>query len=133
MKQPLPRHRTDPIADGRKEGVYKAFRAFVIHAANAKSASPWKTSHSAAAVDVLASSREVEQVAIRIVTDRYRKNGWSVTSREAVKVGYDLLCRRGRDVAHVEVKGRAQDGDVVIVTVIGARTAPRAQSDTHLV
>lgn len=159
--EPLPRKpaRLDSYFDGKKEGVYKAvrvpavmlrmsqervtsvepeivraFRAFVVHAANAKSASPWRTSHSPAAIDVLAraggrriaqpgyyvsgatddedtttnerdlaaelaSSREVEQAAIRVVTDRCRTDGWSVTSREAAKVGYDLFCKRGRDVA----------------------------------
>ncbi|MBI2302221.1 MAG: DUF3883 domain-containing protein [Armatimonadetes bacterium] len=49
--------------------------------------------------------REVEQAAVACVTRRYQARGWQVESVEDQKVGYDLLCRTGRQLAHVEVKG----------------------------
>jgi Domain of unknown function (DUF3883) len=47
----------------------------------------------------------VELAAVNAVTSEYRSRGWRVKSKESEKVGYDLLCRRGSAVHHVEVKG----------------------------
>ncbi len=47
----------------------------------------------------------VELAAVNAVTSEYRSRGWRVMSKESEKVGYDLLCRRGSAVHHVEVKG----------------------------
>lgn len=64
----------------------------------------------------LVPSREVEEAAIAFVTKRYRDLGYEVRSTEADKIGYDLHCSRRGEVRHVEVKGRALDGNVVILT-----------------
>jgi uncharacterized protein DUF3883 len=61
-------------------------------------------------------SRDVEEAAIAFVTKRYRDLGYEVRSTEADKIGYDLHCGRRGEVRHVEVKGRALDGNVVILT-----------------
>lgn len=47
----------------------------------------------------------VEQAAMFAVKRDYRSRGWTVQSREAEKLGYDLQCSRGSAVHHVEVKG----------------------------
>ena len=52
-----------------------------------------------------ASNREVEQAAVLAVTELYRNSGWMVRSVEQDRIGYDLLCTRDDEVAHVEVKG----------------------------
>lgn len=65
--------------------------------------------------DIVA-SKEIEQTAIRVVRDWYESRGWKVESVEAERIGYDLRCTKGRDRCHVEVKGRARSGDVVLLT-----------------
>ncbi len=64
----------------------------------------------------LVPSRDVEKAAVAFVTKRYRDFGYKVRSTEADKIGYDLHCSRRGEVRHVEVKGRALDGNVVILT-----------------
>ncbi|MDP9418657.1 MAG: DUF3883 domain-containing protein [Actinomycetota bacterium] len=54
-----------------------------------------------------ASNALSEAAAVRHVTDVYGADGWTVTSREAEKIGYDLDARRGRRELHLEVKGAA--------------------------
>jgi hypothetical protein len=39
------------------------------------------------------------------VTQLYHEDDWDVESREGDGCGYDLECRRGGQVEHVEVKG----------------------------
>ncbi len=65
----------------------------------------------------LATSKEVEQEAIREVTEWYELHGWHVESKEADHIGYDLHCTKGSECRHVEVKGRSQLPDVVLFTV----------------
>lgn len=65
--------------------------------------------------DVVA-SKEIEETAIRVVRNWYESRGWKVVSVEAEQIGYDLRCTKGRDRCHVEVKGRARSGDVVLLT-----------------
>jgi hypothetical protein len=48
---------------------------------------------------------QVEQAAIALVGNNYKKRGWSVESVEVQKCGYDLLCTKGKLQEHVEVKG----------------------------
>lgn len=50
-------------------------------------------------------NRRVERAAIRAVSALYRERGWRVTSREALHLGYDLLCTERNSTHHVEVKG----------------------------
>jgi len=59
---------------------------------------------------------KVEQRAIRFVTNWYTNAGWEVRSREREKVSYDLECKRGGRIEHVEVKGVSGKTDGVIVT-----------------
>lgn len=60
--------------------------------------------------------QEVERAAVDRVTKAYETAGWRVRSLEADKVGYDLECKRGKETRHLEVKGRAQSADTVIIT-----------------
>lgn len=48
---------------------------------------------------------EVEKRAVRCVVGVYRRKGWRVKSREKENLGFDLECRKGAQIEHVEVKG----------------------------
>jgi Domain of unknown function (DUF3883) len=61
-------------------------------------------------------NRQVEAAAVSYATAHYSREGWSVTSVEAEKIGYDLLCRNGRTEKHVEVKGVQADEPCFIMT-----------------
>ncbi|MGE0443036.1 MAG: DUF3883 domain-containing protein [Gemmatimonadales bacterium] len=52
-----------------------------------------------------AENRRVERAAVTAVTKRLRAEGWTVTSVEAARQGFDLRCTRGTDELHAEVKG----------------------------
>ncbi|MCC6899944.1 MAG: DUF3883 domain-containing protein [Polyangiaceae bacterium] len=52
-------------------------------------------------------NRQVELAAIAFVRVLYERNGWTVTSVERDRVGYDLNCRRKGTEEHAEVKGVA--------------------------
>lgn len=63
-----------------------------------------------------AENREVEKAAVTYVTEWYRSQGWTVTSVESEKRGYDLLCERASAELHVEVKGMNGNGKQFILT-----------------
>jgi len=67
-------------------------------------------------VDDMVASKAVEEMAIQLVRNRYECQGWGVRSVEAEKVGFDLDCTKGKERRHVEVKGRARSGKVVLLT-----------------
>ncbi len=75
-------------------------------------------------------NRKVEERAIGFVTARYKAAGWGVRSREKDNVSYDLECRRGNSVEHVEVKGASGEPNHVIVT---AGEYGRLQTDPRAV
>lgn len=50
-------------------------------------------------------NKQVERAAVSFVKDVFKRDGWEVESVEAYKCGYDLLCVKGREEKHVEVKG----------------------------
>lgn len=50
-------------------------------------------------------NRLVEQAAVVHVSEYLRGRGWDVSSVETEGRGFDLLCRQGNRVMHVEVKG----------------------------
>lgn len=50
-------------------------------------------------------NQEAERCAIEFVSAWYRLRGWTVTSFEREKCGYDLRCRRKSETKCVEVKG----------------------------
>ena len=52
---------------------------------------------------------------MNMATEFYRGQGWSVEDVYAC-AGYDLVCRRGHEVRHVEVKATATDGSRLIFT-----------------
>lgn len=50
-------------------------------------------------------NKKVEQAAVKALRRHLGELGWEIRSVEADKVGYDLECRRGSQVLHVEAKG----------------------------
>jgi hypothetical protein len=58
----------------------------------------------------------VELAAVNAARNYYRSRGWRVESREKEPVHYDLLCTRGGNVRHVEVKGIAGAALSFIIT-----------------
>lgn len=75
-------------------------------------------------------NRKVEKAAIKAVTEWYENEGWTVQSKEADKCGYDLLCKRGLEEKHVEVKG--VQGSLVAF-IITANERGKAKDDTNFV
>lgn len=61
-------------------------------------------------------NRKVEIAAINFVTQFYEADGWSVTSVERDKVGYDLVCKKGDERLDVEVKGRSGKQPEFVIT-----------------
>jgi hypothetical protein len=53
----------------------------------------------------LVENKLVERAAVRAVMAHYKSRRWRVESREMQQLGYDLLCKHGSIVHHVEVKG----------------------------
>lgn len=66
---------------------------------------------------------EVEQVAVRVVTEWYSNRGWEVVSVENQRCGFDLLCRRNGTEEHVEVKGVTGNDKRFIITAAELRQA----------
>jgi hypothetical protein len=66
-------------------------------------------------------NRRVEKAAIEFVKQHYEKDGWSVGSVEAQKVGYDLCCDRGDTQVHIEVKGTQGEDVCFIITAAEVR------------
>jgi hypothetical protein len=68
-------------------------------------------------------NRRVEKAAIEFVRLQYEKDGWTVCSVEAQKLGYDLRCDRGNEQEHVEVKGTQGNDVCFIITAAEVRNA----------
>ncbi len=68
---------------------------------------------------------EVEKVAIAIVKQKYKNDGWKIQSVEQQKQGFDLLCRKGNKEEHVEVKGISGSICSFIVTANEVKQAER--------
>lgn len=73
----------------------------------------------------------VEALAMNLATEFYSKT-WDVQDVHGTE-SYDLICRRGREKKHVEVKGTTTDGAEVILTPNEVRhaqdtRAPRCSS-----
>lgn len=71
-------------------------------------------------------NERVERAAIDFVAAHFQKNGWKVESVESRGCGYDLLCRRKGEEAHLEVKGVSGSDPTFIVT---SGEVSRAESD----
>jgi len=63
-------------------------------------------------------NRRVEKAGVEAVRAAYSANGWTVTSVESQKLGYDLLCKKEDFEEHVEVKG-TQGSDVCCIITAG--------------
>lgn len=64
---------------------------------------------------------------MKFETNRYGPAGWDVKSVESLKLGYDLECKKGRLLEHVEVKGTKGSELAFVITeneVIKARNDP---------
>jgi Domain of unknown function (DUF3883) len=59
--------------------------------------------------------KAIEDHAMKKAIAHYRKQGWTVVDVSA-KRSYDLLCKRGRQRLHVEVKGTTSAGESVLLT-----------------
>jgi hypothetical protein len=64
----------------------------------------------------------VEAHAMNTATDFYNAQGWIVEDVHGTQ-SYDLICHRGDEVKHVEVKGTTTDGTEVILTPSEVRHA----------
>jgi hypothetical protein len=51
---------------------------------------------------------------MKAVTAYYKTAGWSVRDVSMAKVGWDLTCTRGREIARVEVKGIRSDRPIAV-------------------
>jgi Domain of unknown function (DUF3883) len=72
-------------------------------------------------------NRRVERAAVAYVTAWYHSQGWQVRTVEGEKRGYDLLCTKGGQQEHVEVKGIRETRPTFIIT---ASELARAVLDT---
>lgn len=87
-------------------------------------------------------NKRVEAAAMRFIIRDYSRQGWKVADVSAQSLGYDLLCAKRQQVAHVEVKGSsgsdlqfiltenerrtwAIDPAFVLAVVTNARTRPK--------
>ena len=71
-------------------------------------------------------NRRVERAAVAYATEWYDSQGWQVLTVEREKRGYDLLCTKGGQQEHVEVKGIRGTRPTFIIT---AGELARATSD----
>jgi hypothetical protein len=67
-------------------------------------------------------NKRVEDAAMRFAARDYKNRGWQVTNVSAQYLGYDLLCTKRRQVAHVEVKGSSGSDLHFILTENERRT-----------
>lgn len=70
-------------------------------------------------------NRIVEQAAVAYVRKYFRGYGWTVRDVSSSRCGYDLECRQGRKVIHVEVKGTRGSQQKFILTRNEAETWQR--------
>ena len=74
-----------------------------------------------------ATRRAVEECAMKRAVGHYEERGWLVDSSVAKNNCFDLLCCRGSEILHVEVKGTSGPGKEVLLTrneVVHAREFP---------
>ncbi len=67
-------------------------------------------------------NKMVETAAMQFVSEWYRTKGWKVTDVSSECLGYDLHCAKGRQMAHVEVKGSSGVDRKFIITANEMRT-----------
>jgi hypothetical protein len=68
-------------------------------------------------------NRLVEEKAVSTAKNQLEQQGWQVESVERLNVGYDLLCKRGAEELHVEVKGISGTVVSFIITPNELRTS----------
>lgn len=75
-------------------------------------------------------NRLVERAAVEHVTGWYKAAGWRVKSVEALRCGFDLICKKGAIEQHVEVKGVQGREPAFIIT---AGEVNQAKSDAGFI
>lgn len=75
-------------------------------------------------------NQKTEKAGILRVTKHLRSRGWRVNDVSPQKLGYDLLCQKGKAVLHVEVKGI---GGATIRFIITAAERTEWQTDPRFV
>jgi hypothetical protein len=75
--------------------------------------------------------RAIERHAIVAAVDHFRRNGWDVEDVGRF-ASYDLECRKGENVLHVEVKGTTSQGERVLLTRNEVFHAKRTESAVAL-
>jgi hypothetical protein len=63
-----------------------------------------------------ATNSQVEQAAIKLVTEEFAGQGWNVTDVSLLKVGWDVTVTRGAEVGHLEVKGVSGVKPTILLT-----------------
>lgn len=58
----------------------------------------------------------IDAYAMKDAMNHYHQIGWETEDVHTKYLGYDLICRSGTEVRHVEVKGTVTDGSAVILT-----------------
>jgi Holliday junction resolvase-like predicted endonuclease len=84
-----------------------------------------ETSGAGFATDV-EQNKAVEQAALRAVERYYKQRGWSVDRVDRERLGFDLICTKGDEVLHVEVKG-IRGSDIAFIMTAGERRAARTK------
>ena len=69
-----------------------------------------------------AENSRVERAAMRCVIRYYGDRGWEVRDVSAGNQGYDLFCKKGAAIRHIEVKGAGGDSEKFIITANEAQT-----------
>lgn len=68
-------------------------------------------------------NKAVEAFAVQHITQQYKTSGWTVTSVETAKCGFDLVCKKDFREEHVEVKGTRGAEQSFIITAGEVRKA----------
>jgi len=76
-------------------------------------------------------NKKVEAAAMSFVSRWYQKKGWQVTDVSAECLGYDLHCIKGRQIAHIEVKGSSGVDRKFIITANEMRAWEADPSFVH--
>lgn len=76
-------------------------------------------------------NKRVEQCAIKHVTRHLKAKNWKITSVEADRIGYDLLCQQKQKEMHVEVKGIS--GPEVTFLITNGELTRAAQDENYYI
>lgn len=63
-----------------------------------------------------ATNAQVEQAAMKVVTEQFAGQGWNVTDVSMLKLGWDVTVTRGPEVLHLEIKGVSGVKPTILLT-----------------